>query len=92
MPEGFSLAHDDKCAFRAAGGNTYSAAEAIKQNEKRFTEIRASRYFLCNMEIIGEGTPKEPEGGALRGASFAEIEFDANVDFTYEVRKQLSLK
>lgn len=81
MPEGFSLKADE-CAFRAAGGNTYTAAQAIKQYEKKFTTIPTSKYFLCNMEI-GEDS--------LRSASFAEIEFDANVDFTYETKKQLSL-
>ncbi|MBI2137507.1 hypothetical protein HYU12_03240, partial [Candidatus Woesearchaeota archaeon] len=82
MPEGFSLKADE-CAFRAAGGNTYTAAQAITQKEEMFKEIKTSRYFLCNMEI-GEDS--------LRSASFAEIEFDANVDFTYEVTEPLNLK
>ena len=81
LPEGFAL-EGPKCAF--AGNNPYSLKEDVQEENKlQFENIKSSRYFNCDMKI---------NDNALGDASFAEVEFDVAVAFTYETTKTVRLK
>ncbi len=85
LPSGFSLKESDTCAFKSEGGGKYSINEkAMEEKLKDFTNIKSSRLFTCPMEVKTED--------ALGTASFSQVEFNADVDFTYEAEIDVSTK
>ena len=74
----------ESCIFTKYGeGNSYIASpEQIEQNRDLFFDIESKRVFSCPMEIV------DTDLGIL---GYHEAEFRVNMDFTYQVEKDLSV-
>ena len=74
----------ESCIFTKYGeGNSYIASpEQIEQNRDLFFDIKSKRVFSCPMEIGNTNL------GIL---GYREAEFRVNMDFTYQVEKDLSV-
>ncbi len=92
MPRGMKLREGDKtCFFQPTGvQNQYATIpQIIQDNVLQFTEIESQeRIYLCNMDI----TVADALGtGSSSSTSFIDVEFDVNVDYTYQVQKIIPL-
>ena len=74
----------ESCIFTKYGeGNSYIASpEQIEQNRDLFFDIKSKRVFSCPMEIV------DTDLGIL---GYHEAEFRVNMDFTYQIEKDLSV-
>ena len=86
VTNGIELEESDDCAFVRTAENEFTIPEQITDRFKKshFSNIKSSRLFTCDMNI---DTAK-----VLGGQSFAEIEFDLDVDFTYETQKSVPVR
>lgn len=86
LPKGFALT-GDTCQFKKSPDDPskYSISEeAMNAKSTDFTNIKTSRLYTCPMEV---NTTE-----ALGAASFSQVEFNVDADFTYEAEVELSTK
>ncbi|GEM_PF-4821242 len=84
MPNGVVLEALKKCGFEKTGANEYTSLYDTTKSSLQFENIDSKRLFACNMNV----SPAK----ALGTSSHAEVEFNVDIDFTYQVKQSLRVE